>query len=41
MGIRLNLFCNKQIAVNDKYRDGWDRTFGKKKEGKKNANVSK
>jgi len=24
MGIRLNVFCNGQIAVSDKYRDGFD-----------------
>ena len=32
MGQAVNLLCNKQIAVNDVYRENYDRIF-KKKDG--------
>jgi hypothetical protein len=32
MGFRANLLCNKQIATNQKYRENYDRTFGKRDE---------
>lgn len=30
MGQAVNLLCNKQIAVNDQYRENYDRIFGTK-----------
>lgn len=30
-----NLMCRDHLTSNEKYRDGWDRIFGKKDEGKK------
>ena len=33
MGIARNLYCHNHKTTNEKFRDGWEKTFGKRQEG--------